>query len=74
MAESRGVGIAKTLGIVVVAAVITALLTTFIQELVWKKSNSGVSGGAAAGVAVAVWMSRRRQPAETPETPAKPNS
>lgn len=69
MAESRGVWIAKTLGMVVMAAVITALLTTFIQQLIWKKSNSGVSGGAAAGVAVAVWMSNRRRLAETPEQP-----
>ena len=66
MAESQGVWVAKTLGMVVVVAVITALLTTFIQQMVWGKSNSGLSGGAAAGVAVAVWMSRRKQPAEKP--------
>jgi hypothetical protein len=69
MAESRGVWIAKTLGMVVMAAFITALLTTLIQQLIWKRSNSGVSGGAAAGVAVAVWMSRRRQLAESPQQP-----
>jgi hypothetical protein len=59
MAESKGVWAAKTIAIVLVVAVLTALLTTGIQLLVWGKSNGGVSGGAAAGVAVAVMMSRR---------------
>ena len=58
MAESNASFIAKTLALVVVIAVATALLTTGIQLLIWKKSNGGVSGGAAAGVAVAYYMSR----------------
>jgi uncharacterized protein (TIGR03382 family) len=61
MAESTGAWMAKTIALVILAAVATALLTTGIQMLVWKKTNSGVSGGAAAGVAVAVVMSRRRR-------------
>ena len=65
MADSRAVWTAKSLGLVVLAAVLTALLTTGIQLLVWKRSNGGVSGGAAAGVAVAVWMSRRHRQAES---------
>lgn len=60
--ESQGMWVAKTLGLVVVVAVATALLTTGLQLLIWGKSNAGVSGGAAAGVAVAVGMSRRRRP------------
>ena len=60
MADSQGMWMAKTLGLVIVAAVLTALLTTGIQQLVWKKSNGGVSGGAAAGVAVAIFMARRK--------------
>jgi 4-amino-4-deoxy-L-arabinose transferase-like glycosyltransferase len=66
MADSKAVWTAKSLGLVVLAAVLTALLTTGIQQLVWKRSNGGVSGGAAAGVAVAVWMSRRHRRSETP--------
>ena len=61
MMESRGAWVAKTIGMVVLAAVLTALLSTGIQELIWHKSNPGVSGGAAAGVAVAVAMSRRKR-------------
>jgi hypothetical protein len=66
MAESQAVWIAKTLGLVILAAVLTALLTSGIQLLIWKKSNAGVSGGAAAGVAVAVMMSRRKQKNDAP--------
>lgn len=62
MAESQGTWMAKTLGLTILVAVLTALLTTGIQMLIWKKSNAGVSGGAAAGVAVAVFMARRRRP------------
>jgi hypothetical protein len=61
MMESRGAWVAKTIGMVVLAAVLTAVLSTGIQELIWHKSNAGVSGGAAAGVAVAVAMSRRKR-------------
>ncbi|MEX2154497.1 MAG: hypothetical protein WD825_14240 [Gemmatimonadaceae bacterium] len=57
---------AKTLGLVVLVAVGTAVLTTGVQHLIWGKSSPGVSGGAAAGVAVAVAMSRRKRPAPTP--------
>jgi hypothetical protein len=46
---------------VVLAAVLTAFLSTAIQQLIWHRSNAGVSGGAAAGVAVAVAMSRRKR-------------
>jgi hypothetical protein len=66
MAESKGVWAAKTIGIVLLVAVLTALLTTGIQLLVWGKSNGGVSGGAAAGVAVAVMMSRRKRENKEP--------
>jgi hypothetical protein len=62
MAESQGMWIAKTVAWVVGAAVATALLTTALQQLFWKQANGGVSGGAAAGVAVAVGMSRRHRP------------
>jgi len=62
MTESRGAWVAKTIGLVVLAAVLTALLSTAIQELIWHRTNPGVSGGAAAGVAVAVAMSRRKRP------------
>ena len=61
MMESRKTWVLKTLGMVVLAAVLTAVLSTAIQELVWHRSNAGVSGGAAAGVAVAVAMSRRKR-------------
>ncbi len=64
--ESKGMWFAKTMGLVIMVAVLTALLTTGIQLLVWKKSNGGVSGGAAAGVAVAVMMSRRKRYPEKP--------
>jgi hypothetical protein len=69
MPESRARWTARTAGIAILAAIATAVLTTLIQQLIWKQSNSGVSGGAAAGVAVAVWMSRRRQLTDTPEQP-----
>ena len=61
MHESQGTWIAKTIGLVILAAVATALLTTGLQRLIWKQSSSGVAGGAAAGVAVAVAMSRRHR-------------
>jgi hypothetical protein len=64
MADSRTMWFAKTIGIVVIAAVVTALLTHYLQVLLWGKSNVGVSGGAASGVAVAVAMSRRRRVAD----------
>ena len=68
--ESQGTWFLKTLGLVVLAAVVTALLTVGLQELIWKKSNAGVAGGASAGVAVAIAMSRRRrQPDNTPVPP-----
>ena len=68
--ESQGSWFLKTLGLVVLAAVVTALLTMALQQLIWHKSNSGVAGGAAAGVAVAIGMSRRRQqPDNTPIPP-----
>lgn len=66
MPESQGMWFAKTIGLVILVAVLTALLTTGIQRLIWGKSNAGVSGGAAAGVAVAVMMSRRKRPTEPP--------
>jgi len=69
MAESQGVWLAKTIGIAIGAALITALLTTFIQQMIWGKSNVGVSGGAAAGVSASVFMARRKRPAETPPKP-----
>lgn len=68
MAETKTSWFLKTMGLVILAAVVTALLTTGIQQLMWGKSNGGVSGGAAAGVAVAVAMSRRRMlPPDAPK-------
>lgn len=68
MADTKTVWLLKTMGLAILAAVVTALLTTGIQQLVWGKSNGGVSGGAAAGVSVAIFMSRRRQmPEDTPK-------
>lgn len=60
MVETKTSWFLKTMGLVILAAVVTALLTTGLQQLIWGKTNGGVSGGAAAGVAVAVGMSRRR--------------
>jgi hypothetical protein len=67
--ESQGSWFLKTLGLVVLAAVVTALLTVGLQQLIWGKSNAGVAGGASAGVAVAIAMSRRRQQSEPPAPP-----
>jgi hypothetical protein len=61
MAESRMAWWAKTMGLVILAAVVTALLTTWLQILIWGKTNGGVSGGAAAGVAVAIFMANRHR-------------
>ena len=69
MADSQGMWIAKTLGLVIIVAVATSLLTTGIQMLVWGKSNAAVSGGASAGVAVAVAMSRRKREPNSPTAP-----
>lgn len=60
MAETKISWFLKTMGLVILAAVITSLLTTWIQLMIWDKSQAGVSGGAAAGVAVAIAMARRR--------------
>jgi hypothetical protein len=61
MPESQGKWIAKTIGVVILAAAATAVLTLALQRLIWHQSSSGVAGGAAAGVAVAVAMSRRHR-------------
>lgn len=68
MVESKTSWFLKTMGYVILAAVITALLTTWLQHMIWGKSNPGVSGGASAGVAVAVAMARRR---DMPSPPPK---
>jgi hypothetical protein len=50
---------------VVLAAVLTVLLSHYLQVLIWGKATPGVSGGASAGVAVAVAVSRmRRRPGQ----------
>ena len=68
MAETKTSWFLKTMGFVILAAVVTALLTTWIQQLIWGRSNGGVSGGAAAGVAVAIGMARRRDlPPDAPK-------
>ncbi|MEX2179947.1 MAG: hypothetical protein WD801_14630 [Gemmatimonadaceae bacterium] len=68
MAESKTIWVLKSLGIVIVAAVLTSLLTTWLQHLIWGQANVAISGGASAGVAVAVLMSRRhRLPADEPK-------
>ena len=59
MAESKTIWFLKTMGIVILAAVVTSLLTTWLMHLIWGESNPAIAGGAAAGVAVAVAMSRR---------------
>jgi hypothetical protein len=70
--ESQSSWYLKTLGLVILAAVVTALLTTFLQQVIWGKSNPGVAGGASAGVAVAIAMSRRRPQSSEPRNPPKP--
>lgn len=71
MPESQGMWLGKTLGLVVLAAVLTVLLTYGLQQLLWGKDTPGVSGGAGAGVAVAVAVSRlRRRPNSKPTTPS----
>lgn len=68
MAESKTSWFLKTMGMVILAAVITALATTYLQIWIWGETNGGVSGGAAAGVAVAIAMARRRDlPVEPPK-------
>jgi hypothetical protein len=68
MSESKTSWFLKTMGLVILAAVVTSLLTTWLQYLLWDTSSPGVSGGAAAGVAVAVAMSRRHSlPQEPPK-------
>jgi len=62
---------AKTAGLVILAAVLTALLTTWIQVAIWGKTNSGVSGGATTGVVVAIIMARRKQLAGQPDQQPK---
>ena len=69
--ESQGTWFLKTLGLVVLAAVVTALLTVGLQRLIWGKSNAGVAGGASAGVAVAIAMSRRRRQPDNTAVPPK---
>lgn len=59
MAESKTSWFLKTMGLVIVAAVATSLLTYWLQMMIWGQANGGLSGGAAAGVAVAVAMSQR---------------
>lgn len=68
MAESKTSWFLKTMGMVIFAAVVTAVATTYLQLWIWGKTNGGVSGGAAAGVAVAIAMARRRDlPAASPK-------
>jgi hypothetical protein len=53
--------VVRTLGLVVLAAVLTVVLSHYLQVLIWGKATPGVSGGAGAGVAVAVAVSRMRR-------------
>jgi hypothetical protein len=69
MAESKTSWLLKTMGLVILAAVVTALLTTWLQILIWGKTNGGVSGGAAAGVAVAIFMANRHRLPQSDKTP-----
>lgn len=69
MADSKTSWFLKTIGLVMLAAIVTALLTTWLQILIWGKTNGGVSGGAAAGVAVAIFMANRhRMPPDQPKS------
>ncbi len=69
MAESKTIWWLKMLGLVILAAVATSLLTTWLQILIWGKTNGGVSGGAAAGVAVAIFMANRHKVPQGDKTP-----
>jgi len=69
MADTTTGWYVKTIGLVILAAVVTALLTTWLQLLIWGQSSAGVSGGAAAGVAVAIAMANRRRAASTTDQP-----
>ncbi len=69
MADSRTMWWLKLIGLVLLAAIATSLLTTWLQILIWGKTNGGVSGGAAAGVAVAIFMANRRKLPAPDKTP-----
>lgn len=60
MAETKTSWFFKTMGLVILAAVVTSVLTTWLQHLIWGQSSPAIAGGAAAGVAVAIAMARRR--------------
>ena len=73
MPDSQFKWTAKTLGIVIVVAVIVSVATTFLQLWIWGKSNGAVSGGAATAVAVLYFMSRRKRLQDVPSsTPTQP--
>lgn len=59
MAESKTRYNLNTLALVMLAAVATALLTHWIQVMLWDRAVAGVSWGAAIGVGVATGVARR---------------
>ena len=59
MADTKTIWFLKTMGLVILASVATSLLTHWIQLMLWGQANAGLSGGAAAGVGVAIAIARR---------------
>jgi hypothetical protein len=51
----------KTILILVVVAIVTAVLVTFLQVLILGKSNAAITGGAVGAIVVGIAMSARRK-------------
>ena len=66
--ESKGVWIARTLGYVVVAALVTVILTNAVQSYFLERIIPGVGPGVAGGVAAIIAVLRRKRLAPSPNT------
>ena len=64
--ESSGVWIARTLGYVVVGAIVTVILTNAVQSYFLERIIPGVGPGVAGGVSAIIVGIRRKRRAPSP--------
>ncbi|HEY8226843.1 MAG TPA: hypothetical protein VIG25_16295 [Pyrinomonadaceae bacterium] len=62
MAENQSNSLtAKSIGILVVVAIVTAVVVTLLQTLILGRANVAVTGGVVGALTVALWMNSRKK-------------
>jgi hypothetical protein len=73
--DSRGVWLAKTIGLVVLVAVAISVASTAVQLWLTGKSNGAISGGASGSAAVVAYMAmKKRQQQEAQNNQRQPRT